>query len=500
MDYSKKNVITIAFFALIVLFFAACRTSGDNADAGNFLDGAWSNTSEDDTCSIVLDGNNWIQYDGNKPVSKGTWTGSVTPDAGVDGTITFTVTQVDTGEGWVNLPAKYKRIKSCTVKYSVDSGGNQLTLSEKKLAGADPAGLWNKLEGIYIKVGSNSNAAGFRNTASRGAASQTAKQLSTTTDADSPPISYIITGSGTSFTATESGVIIGTAKQAITDVINAIRTDANGANVAIQFGNGADVLNIGAASVSFDTGGGTWGSIVLSGKITSSASPAIGVYSVFITSIADISTAFAPASGSGFAIDNSGTLIINGGIVSTNAANTYGIRNRGGTLIINNGSISPRGEGIYNDSGSDTGGNVIINGGTVQSVSSRAIYNRSGCTVTITGGTVTSSSSETIYNPGGTLKIGGGTVSGGNSGHAIWNTDSGTVTITGGTVSMTSANGNYAAISNDSGCTVTITGGTVLAPGGGKAISNASDGTATVTSPPAVIIGGMFRTPPLRLD
>jgi len=501
MDYSMKNVKTIAFVAVIAFSFAACRTSGGNADAGTFLDGAWSNTSEDDTCSIVLDGDNWIKYDGDKPVSKGTWTSSVTPDAGVDGTITFTVTQVYMGSGWVDLAVEHKNIKSCTVKYSIDSGGNQFTLSEKKLAAADPAGIWNKLEGIYIKSGGGSDAAGFRNTTANGSSSRAAaKQLSTTTGADSPPISYIITGSGTSFTATESGVIVGTADQAITDVIDAIRTDANGANVAIQFGNGANVLNTGAASVSFDTGGGTWGRIALSGRITSSASPTIGVYSVFITSIADISTASAPANGSGFAIDNSGTLIINGGIVSTIAANSYGIRNRGGTVIINNGSVSPRGEGIYNDSGSGTGGNVTINGGTVQSVSSRAVYNRSGCTVTINGGTVTSSSSETIYNPGGTLKIGGGTVSGGNSGHAIWNTDSGTVTITGGTVSMTSANGSYAAISNNSGCTVIITGGTVLAPGGGKAISNASDGTATVASPPAVIIGNMFNTNAFRPD
>jgi len=495
-----KHAKTIALVTVIVFCFAACRTGGANVDVGTFLDGAWSNTSENDTGRIVLDGDNWIRYDGNKPVSKGTWTSSVTPDAGTDGTITFTVTQIDTGRGWVGLSAEHNKINSCTVTFSIDSSGNQLTLSEKKLAAADPDGIWNKLEGIYIKGGSSTVAAGSRNTNAGGSSSQAAKQSSTTTGADGPPISYIIIGSGTSFTAIKNGVTVGTANRAITDVIDAIQTDANGANVAIQFGNGANVLNIGAASVLFDSGGGTWGSIALSGKITSSASPTIGVYSVFITSNADISTASTPASGSGFAIDNSGTLIINGGIVSTNAANSYGIRNRGGSLIINSGSISPRGEGIFNDSSSGTGGNVTINGGTIQSVSSRAVYNKSGCTVTINGGTVTSSSSETINNPGGTVKITGGTVSGGNSGHAIWNTDSGTVTITGGTVSMTSVNGNYAAISNNSGCTVTITGGTVIAPGSGKAINNASGGTVTVTSPPAVIIGDMFNTNASRPD
>jgi hypothetical protein len=489
-----KNVKTIAFVAVIVSSFIACGTSGGSKDVGNFLDGTWSNTSEDDTSSIVLDGNDWIYYDGNKPVSKGTWVSSAVPAAGANGTITFTITQVDMGKGLDSLPAKYKKLKTFTIEYSIDSDGNQLTISKKQLKAADPAGIWNKLEGIYIRDGSSStsNAASFRKATSGGSALQTTKQLSTKTTADDPPISYIITGNGTSFTAVNDGVIIGTANQAITDVIDAIKTDANGANVAIQFGNGTSLLDIGAASVRFDSNiSGIWGGIVLSGRITSSASPTIDIYSVFITSIADISTYCTPTGGSGSAIDNSGTLIINGGTVTANAVNNYGIRNRGGTVIINSGNVSPIGESIYNDNISGKGGNIAINGGTVQSATGRAINNKSGCTVTITGGTVTSSSSETIYNSGGTIKIGGGTVSGGISGHAIWNTGGGTVTITGGTVSMVNINGNYAAISNNSGCTVTITGGAVLAPGGGRAISNAGDGTVTIISPPAVIIGSI---------
>jgi hypothetical protein len=488
-----KNLKINALVAIIAFSFAACGTSGGKGNVGTFLNGGWFNTSEDETYCIVLDGNTWIAYDENKPVSKGTWVSSVMPDTGADGTITFTITQVNTEKGWVDLPANQKKLKTCTVKYSIDAEGNQLTLSEKKLAAADPTGIWSKLEGVYINGGSKSggkgNAAGSGNRTSNGSASQASKQSSLADAFNKPFISYTITGNGTSFTAVKNGAAVGTAKQTITDVIDIIKTDARGANTAIQFGNGASVLNIGAASVRFDSNsGGIWGIIALSGKITSSASSAIVADSVIITSIADI---YSTSNGGGSIIDNSGILFINSGTLSTNSANIDGIRNRGGTVIINNGNVSPRGEGIHNDSGSGKGGNVTINGGTVQSLSKTAIYNTNGCTVTITGGTVTSISSETIYNPGGTLKIDGGTVSGGNSGHAIWNANSGTVTITGGTVSMINPNESYAAINNGSGCTVTITGGHILAPNGGKVINNASDGTATIISPPAVIIGSM---------
>jgi hypothetical protein len=492
VKHQAKRRNFLALVAVIAFSLAACST-GAKVDPGTFLDGEWINTSEDDTYRIELDGNNWVSYDGDKPVAKGTWTASVTPDAGVEGEITFIITRVDRGKGWVYLESKYNRIKTSTVKYSIDSEGNQITLSEKKLASADPAGIWKKLEGIYAKgdgTGSGHKASasgkGTGKGSSEGSDSQAEKRSSITDGG--PSIFYIITGNGTSFTATESGVTVGAVNQTITDIINTIRADANGANVAIQFGNGENVLNIGAASVSFDTSGGNWGSITLSGRITSSASPAIGAYMVSITSTADIST----TSGGGSAIINSGTFIVNDGTVLANGANSYGIRNRGGTVIVNKGHISPRGEGIYNESDSGRGGNVAITGGTVYSMSGKAIYNNSGCTVLITGGTLYSSSSETIYNPGGTVTITGGTVSGSHSGHAIWNAD-GMLIITGGTVSTTNNNRSYAAIGNDGGA-VTITGGSVIVPGGGNAVINAG-GTVTITSPPAVIVGNQITIP-----
>jgi len=459
-----KNFKTTALVAAIALCYAFCCAAcgtGGKKNAEVFLDGKWNKTGEDENCHFLLDGDNWIFYENNKAVSKGTWVSSVKPDAGVSGTITFTVTQTDSGKGWVNLSSEQKKVKTCTVNFSIDLEGNQITLSEKKLAAADTSGIWNKFEGVYKKGDAGNadggNKAGTGKTGGSDPASRDGKQPSAGTADGKPVVFYIITGSGTSFKTIKNGTVAETAGRTINDIIDAIKADANGANVAIQFGNGENVLDIGADSARFNSGsGGVWGGIVLSGKIKSSVSPAIDINSVFITSIADIS-----------AIDNGGTLVINGGTVAANAVNGYGIRNKGGTLIINGGNISPGGEGVYNENVSGKGGKITVNGGTVQSASGRAINNGSGCTVTINGGTVTSFSSETIYNPGGTVKIDGGTVSGGISSHAIRNTGGGTVTITGGTVITVNSNGKYDAISNDGG------------------------GTVTITSPPAVIIGGV---------
>jgi hypothetical protein len=492
-----KNLKIHALAAVIVFLFASCGTAGKNVST--FLDGSWWNTGENANCRMLIDGNTWTYYINNSPVYKGTWTSSVPPDADAKGTITFTITQVEMRQGWVGLSAAQKKIKSCTVKYSIDADGKQITLSEKQLAAADPEGLWSKLEGVYIKGGrsggragsggaSGGNAAPAGSKTGDGSASQAAKNASKNIVEEKPYIPYVITGSGTSFTAIRNGTSVIRANQTITDLINAIVKDSAGSNASIQFGNGVSILDIGSASLRFDhISDGNGGVIALSGKIITSASPAIAINSTVVTSTADIST----TGSSGSIIDNKGTVIINGGTVTSNSANIYGINNNGGTVIINNGNISPRGEAIHNDSGSGRGGNVTIYGGTVHSLSGRAITNMKGSTVTINGGTVSTSFSETIYNPGGSLKITGGTVSGGSSSHAISNADSGNITMTGGTVSLTNISGSYAAISNNSGCTLTISGGTVLAPNGGKAVINASGGTADITSPPAVIKGSV---------
>jgi len=172
-----------------------------------------------------------------------------------------------------------------------------------------------------------------------------------------PTVSYIITGSGTSFTAAKSGATVGTADTP-QKVITAIKSDANGANVAIQFGNGTSVLNNGSYSIIFSNASeGTWGSITISGKITASFS-VIGIMNgVSVTSTADITCTNATGGSNSYAIT-----------IYNNA-----------TLTINSGTISAQGNAIYNLSGT-----LKINGGTVSTTGSETYaINNSGGTVTI---------------------------------------------------------------------------------------------------------------------
>ena len=493
-----KNLKTYALAAVIALFFAACGTGKGNNNVSTFLDGSWWNTGVYDNCRLLIEGNNWTYYIDDKPAYKGTWSTNDTPAADLSGTIIFTITHVELNQGWVKLPKEHKKIKSCKIQYSIDAEGEELTLMYKQLADFDPTGIWSRIEGVYIKGrpdGSKSGRDGRGGTAGSdggtsgsGAASQTAKGPSRILIEEKPYIPYVITGKGTSFAVIRNGYLVITANQTLNDAIDAIKKDSVGSNASVKFGNGTGVLDIGSSSLRFNSASGDNSIMALSGKITTSASPAIVINSAVVTSTADITTT---NTGSGSIIDNSGTIIINGGSVTSNADNFYGIKNNGGTVIVNGGNVTPRGEGIHNESGSERGGNVIIYGGSVHSMSGRAINNMKDCTVTINGGTVSSSFKETIYNPGGVVKITGGTVTGGSAGHAIWNTDSGNVTISGGTVSLLNISGNYAAINNDNGSTLTITGGTILAPNNGNAIINANDATANISSPPAVIKGSV---------
>jgi hypothetical protein len=226
-----------------------------------------------------------------------------------------------------------------------------------------------------------------------------------------PGGTYIITGSGGSLAATNSGAIIGTGF-IIKEVINAIRTRAAGKDLTIQFGNGTATLDTGDGfGVEFDNIGGTWGLITLTGKITTPMG--IGIYdSVSVTSKADINASVGISSG--------GSLTISGGTVSA----TFGL------TVINFGTVN-------------------ITGGTVSATSGCAVYIDYG-TITVSGkAKLTSKNTDTgkgtIYNYNGQLKITGGTVENTSTttGNAVYNDHYGVVSITGGTVSK-AGDGNYA--------------------------------------------------------
>ena len=146
-------------------------------------------------------------------------------------------------------------------------------------------------------------------------------------------IPFIITGNNGEFAVTRGGNALWSNVSIQTAVDNIINS---GSGVReIQFGNGTDVLNIGNASVNL--WGWSWNTIILTGKITSSA----------------------PA-----------TIIINGNtnvFSSADIANTNtdewssAIFNEFGTLTINSGTISGQRIGI-----ADFNGTITINGGTIR--------------------------------------------------------------------------------------------------------------------------------------
>ena len=139
--------------------------------------------------------------------------------------------------------------------------------------------------------------------------------------------------------------------------------------------------------------------------------------------------------------DNSGT--IKGGYTGTGGA-----INNAGTFILNGGSISnnnceKKGGGIWNQSG----GTAIINGGVISNNNATGMFDGDG------GG---------IYNEG-TLTIAGGTITENMAedwGGAIFN--KGTLTLTGGTITGNKAKSECSGIYSVSGSTLCLSGNPVV--------------------------------------
>jgi len=233
---------------------------------------------------------------------------------------------------------------------------------------------------------------------------------------------YIITGSGTTFTATRNGVTIGTANQLISNVIEAIKTSAgDNQGCIIQFGENGETVDLGTSSnVQFyNSNNSVWGLITLTGKITSALSSTTSgtirtSWEVSINSTADI-TNTADNNGNVFYHGSTGTLTISGGTVSTTT-----------------------GSAVYNYSEGSQSRPVIISGGTVSATTGYAVYNTgNGGSVTISGtATVTSANTATgggtVYNAGtGSVIINGGTVENVGTGNAVYNSSIGDITLGG---------------------------------------------------------------------
>jgi hypothetical protein len=269
-----------------------------------------------------------------------------------------------------------------------------------------------------------------------------------------PGGTYVITGSGMSFTATNSGVIIGIGD--IQDVINAIRTHAAGANSTMEFGNGTSTLDIGEEYAWFyNSSNAKWGLVTLKGKITSARNQyTIQIGEVFdyygsisVTSTADIKNTAerGPWDGGNAVYIPRGYLSITGGTVSATS----------GTAV---------------DNGAGT---VNITGGTVSATTGTAVFSLAGTTTVSGTAKVTSANTDTrygtIYIADGiddyaSLEMTGGTVENTSTGtgNAIRNDYTGVVSITGGTVSKTGSNKNYAVYKGGTGAVTIGPGATIV--------------------------------------
>ncbi|WP_461256877.1 beta strand repeat-containing protein, partial [Treponema sp. R80B11-R83G3] len=418
-------------------------------------------------------------------------------------------------------------------------------LSASVLSGgqSNPAGSFAWTDGT-ISPASGTNSYGVTFTPTDTANYNTATGSVSVTVLTAP---YIITGSGTAFTATKGSATIGTANQAITNVITAIRTAAAGNPASIRFGDGTTALNIGTANVSFNNTDGTWGAITLSGKITgantSTTEGTIAIAdNISVTSTADIANTYNNENARAVYFNSTGTLTLSGGTVSATAASgtahgqAVNIANTG--LVTVNGTAMITSANIVTSAGtivlSNAGARLLITGGTVTntatSTNARTIFNSSSTStdaVSISGGTVQTTSGCAVYNNNTgtvTIKDGGTVQATGNSGYAVYNRSTGPVTISGGTVSATTGYAVYTESTNSSGgisvsgnakvtsanpdpaqgtifCTGTVTNSVMIIDGGtientattGNAVFNTSSGQIILRGNPT-ITGTIYRT------
>jgi len=235
---------------------------------------------------------------------------------------------------------------------------------------------------------------------------------------------YIITGSGAAFTATKGGTTIGTANKDMRTVLNAIKAHAAGQTVEIQLGDGTTPLNV--DSVGFSNQGGTWGAIILSGKVTGGAYYLVEFYdNVNAVITADIAGT-CPANAVLF--DSTGTLTIaSGTISSSNSSNATVYNSKSGTVYITGGTISAVRNNIavenYSTGKIIVSGTAVITSENTKANEGTVVISGAGTGVVrfeMTGGTVRNTSTTT--------------------GNAVFNGSLANISITGGTVTANSAN------------------------------------------------------------
>jgi len=122
--------------------------NGDNNSGNVIMNGTWSRTSGSSTYTILINKNNWTFSDNISPIFKGTWTSSVPPAAPSSGNLTLKTTHQYSSSGWVGIPSQYAGVATNTATFSINSEGNQMTITNSASANAE---YWGKTEGTYTK-------------------------------------------------------------------------------------------------------------------------------------------------------------------------------------------------------------------------------------------------------------------------------------------------------------------------------------------------------------
>ena len=298
-------------------------------------------------------------------------------------------------------------------------------------------------------------------------------------DGPPPPPPYIITGSGTSFTVTSPSGIELAGDDTMANVISAIRVNAEGADVHIQFGADGEDLDTASTPIIFNDTNGDWGGhITLRGNISSTGASNALIQvgnGVSVTSNVDITGIMTTGMSRGASLTGNGNLTIAGGTFfggSNPAVNHNGtglLTITGGIFASNiqNGSIILQHEGSR----------MHMSGGTVRTGSNNAnqatisVASNHENAVVISGGIVGSMDSNNAELQGMAIRstgTGGITIRGNalitsmsasNGTIRLQHASGGSLRIEGGSVRNTSANGP--AITRTASQTVTHTGGTI---------------------------------------
>ena len=259
--------------------------------------------------------------------------------------------------------------------------------------------------------------------------------LDQNTDDSNTSTAYIITGTAGKFTATKGEKTVTGAENADIDtVLSAIKADAIGENITVQFGNGTETLDLGTGYTSSTEAsnpgaifsGTGWGTVTITGKVKANR----GGYQS--DQLVGQTMGFIGVNG-----------IINADITNTN--NLYsavGVRTTSAvknTLIVNSGTITGGSDGstgygiaAFNDS------LVTVNGGTISGGIGINLANNASAIVK--GGTITGKTTAGIYIIGENLTVVSGTIQGTGNASAIFANDKHTITLSGdSTVIISSA-------------------------------------------------------------